>query len=162
MTRRSKGSRASSGRSAGNKKAIRDSAQRIWLAGLGAFERAKTEGPRVFDALVEQGRSLGERAAGAADQALKAMRKTGYAERFDELEKAFEERVASSLKRLGMLTTAQVEELARQVRELNDRLQASGKPVRARKRRAKAGTRRVRRKPAARRTMSRPRAKRAA
>ena len=161
MARRSKDSRVSGGRSAG-KKAIRDSAQRIWLAGLGAFERAKTEGPRVFDALVEQGRSMGERAAGAADQALKKMRKTDYAGRFDELEKAFEERVASSLKRLGMLTTVQVEELARQVRDLNDRLQAPGKPVRARKGRAKAATRRVRRKSAARKTASRPRARRVA
>ena len=44
-------------------KAVRDSAQKIWLAGLGAFERAKSDGPRVFDALVEQGRSLGAKAA---------------------------------------------------------------------------------------------------
>ena len=53
--------------------AIRDSAQRIWLAGLGAFEHARTEGPRVFDALVAQGRTLGARAAGAADEALRSL-----------------------------------------------------------------------------------------
>ena len=38
--------------------AIRDSAQKIWLAGLGAYERAKTEGPRMFETLVEQGRTI--------------------------------------------------------------------------------------------------------
>jgi len=53
--------------------AIRDSAQRIWLAGLGAFEHARTEGPRVFNALVAQGRTLGARAAGAADEALRSL-----------------------------------------------------------------------------------------
>ena len=44
-------SRDSSGDSA---QAVRDSAQKIWLAGLGAFERAKSEGPRMFETLVEQ------------------------------------------------------------------------------------------------------------
>ena len=53
---------------------LRDSAQKIWLAGLGAFERAKSEGPRMFDTLVEQGKGLRSRASEAADQALKAVR----------------------------------------------------------------------------------------
>src|SRR5689334_6305476 len=57
-------------------KAFADSAQRIWLAGLGAFERARTEGPRMFDALVEQGKTLGGRAREAADQALRNVRDT--------------------------------------------------------------------------------------
>jgi hypothetical protein len=52
----------------------RDSAQKIWLAGLGAFERAKSEGPKMFEALVEQGRSLGVKAREGADQAMRAMR----------------------------------------------------------------------------------------
>jgi hypothetical protein len=53
--------------------AIRDTAQRIWLAGLGAFQNARTEGPRLFDALVAEGRTLGARAAGAADEALRTI-----------------------------------------------------------------------------------------
>jgi len=117
--------------------AVRDSAQRIWLAGLGAFERARTEGPRVFEALVEQGRNMGARAVGMADQALKTMRESEYAGRFDKLEQMLEERVATSLKRLGVLTTGQVDDLARQVRELNERLQAYGRPAAP----AKAGRR---------------------
>ncbi|HUJ00630.1 MAG TPA: phasin family protein [Usitatibacter sp.] len=159
MARR-KGSRGTSRASAD--KTVRDSAQKIWLAGLGAFERARTEGPRMFDALVEQGRTMGARAAGAADQALKTMRGADYAGRFDKLEKLFEERVATSLKRLGVLTTGQVEDLARQVRELNDRLQAYGKPPRARKAAGKPGARRAKRKAGARKSMSRSRAKRSA
>jgi poly(hydroxyalkanoate) granule-associated protein len=104
--------------------AIRDSAQKIWLAGLGAFERAKTEGPRMFETLVEQGRNMGARAVGMADDALKNMREAGYAgNRWDKLEQVFEDRVSKSLSRLGVMTTREVEELSRQVRELNETVQ---------------------------------------
>ena len=104
--------------------AIRDSAQKIWLAGLGAFERAKTEGPRMFETLVEQGRNMGARAVGMADEALKNVREGNYAgNRWDKLEQVFEERVSKSLSRLGVLTTREVEELSRQVRDLNESVQ---------------------------------------
>jgi poly(hydroxyalkanoate) granule-associated protein len=66
---------------AGN--AVSDSAQKIWLAGLGAFDRAKAEGPRMFENLVEQGKTLGGKARDAADEALKSMRDG----RFDKLSK---------------------------------------------------------------------------
>ena len=104
--------------------AVRDSAQKIWLAGLGAFERAKTEGPRMFETLVEQGRTMGARAVGMADDALRNMREANYAgNRWDKLEQVFEERVSKSLSRLGVLTTREVEDLSRQVRELNESVQ---------------------------------------
>jgi poly(hydroxyalkanoate) granule-associated protein len=101
--------------------ALRDSAQRIWLAGLGAFERAKSEGPRMFDTLVEQGKELRSRASDAADQALKAVREqAGEAQgKWDKLEQVFEDRVSRSLSRLGVLTSREVGDLSRQVEELN-------------------------------------------
>ncbi len=119
-------SRAGSTRDTGDAaKAARDSAQKIWLAGLGAFERAKSEGPRMFEALVEQGRSMGARAVGMADQALKTMREAGYTGgRWDKLEQVFEDRVSRSLSRLGVLTRGEVDELSKQVRDLNESLQA--------------------------------------
>ena len=101
--------------------AMRDSAQKIWLAGLGAFERAKSEGPRMFDTLVEQGKGLRARASEAADQALKAVREqAGEAQgKWDKLEQVFEDRVSRSLNRLGVLTSKEVGDLSRQVDELN-------------------------------------------
>ena len=125
----SKSSRSRGGSDAGDAsdpaQAIRDSAQKIWLAGLGAFERAKTEGPRMFETLVEQGRNMGARAVGMADDALKGMREAGYGgNRLEKLEQVFEERVSKSLSRLGVLTTREVEELSRQVRELNESVQS--------------------------------------
>jgi poly(hydroxyalkanoate) granule-associated protein len=150
--------------------ALRDSAQKIWLAGLGAFERARTEGPRMFESLVEQGRNMGARAVGAADQALRTMREADYAARFDKLEKAFEERVSASLKRFGVLGASQLDDLARQVRELNDRLQASGAPE-TRKRPRRGTKKRAASRPAAKakarttkrsKAAAKPRGKRAA
>ncbi len=103
-------------------KAFADSAQRIWLAGLGAFERARNEGPRMFDALVEQGKTLGGRAREAADQALRNVRggASGAASGFDRLEQVFEERVSRSLGRLGVLTRAEVHDLSRQMQDLTE------------------------------------------
>ena len=121
MTRKSKSRTQSQQESNDPSQAIRDSAQKIWLAGLGAFERAKTEGPRMFETLVEQGRSMGARAMGAADDALKTMREANYAGgRWDKLEQVFEDRVSKSLGRLGVLTARDVEDLSRQVNELNE------------------------------------------
>ena len=37
---------------------VRDSAQQIWLAGLGAFSKTQEEGAKVFDSLVKEGKSL--------------------------------------------------------------------------------------------------------
>jgi poly(hydroxyalkanoate) granule-associated protein len=105
-------------------KAITDSAQKIWLAGLGAFERARAEGPRMFDSLVDQGKTLGGQARDAADQALRTLRDTASdaGGRFDKLEQVFEERVARSLRRLGVLTREEVTELNQGVRDLADQV----------------------------------------
>ena len=116
---------------------MRDSAQKIWLAGLGAFERAKSEGPRMFETLVEQGKGLRDRASEAADQALKTVREqAGEAQgKWDKLEQVFEDRVSRSLGRLGVLTAKEVGDLSRQVEELNqtvrELMRTSGKPARA-------------------------------
>jgi len=116
-------SRKRAGGSAGDQfgESLRDSAQKIWLAGLGAFERAKSEGPRMFEALVEQGKGLRGRASDAADQALKTVREqAGEAQgKWDKLEQVFEDRVSRSLNRLGVLTSREVGDLSRQVEELN-------------------------------------------
>ncbi len=102
--------------------AVADSAQKIWLAGLGAFERAKSEGPKMFDTLVEQGRALGGKAREAADDAMKRVRDGagGASGRFDKIEQAVEERVTNSLRRLGVLTRGEVGDLSKQVRDLSE------------------------------------------
>ena len=121
-------SRQSAPRDTGNDatKAITDSAQKIWLAGLGAYERARAEGPRMFDTLVEQGKSLGGQARDAADQALRNLREGAATAggRFDTLEQVFEDRVSQSLKRLGVLTRGEVADLSQNVRDLSDQVRS--------------------------------------
>ena len=121
MNRKSKSRGKSQPGSNDTADAIRGSAQKIWLAGLGAFERAKTDGPKMFETLVEQGRAMGARAMGAADDALKTMREANYGGgKWDKLEQVFEDRVSKSLGRLGVLTARDVEDLSRQVNDLNE------------------------------------------
>ena len=123
MATRKKGSYSSYSNTANEAgKAVSDSAQKLWNAGVGAFERAKAEGPKVFDNLVEQGKSLGGKARDAADQAVKSAREgaSEAAGRFDKLEQVFEDRVSKSLTRLGVLTRGELNDLSRQVRDLTE------------------------------------------
>ena len=148
MARKSKSRNASSQDSGDTSQAVRDSAQKIWLAGLGAYERAKTEGPRMFETLVEQGRNMGARAVGAADEVLKNLRQANYGGgRWDKLEQVFEERVSRSLNRLGVLTKSELDDLSRQVEELNENVRAlmatGGKPAGRRKAARPAGHRKA-------------------
>ena len=127
-----------------------DSAQKIWLAGLGAFSRARTEGDSMFNLLVEQGKGLRDRAREAADEAAKTIRTQADAAsaqaqgQLGRLEQAFEERMSRSLNRLGVLTRQEVDDLSRQVQELNDSVQSllrTSARAAAAPKRASAGTR---------------------
>jgi poly(hydroxyalkanoate) granule-associated protein len=42
----------------GISKTVTDSAQQIWLAGLGAFVKAQAEGGKLFESLVKEGAAL--------------------------------------------------------------------------------------------------------
>jgi poly(hydroxyalkanoate) granule-associated protein len=141
MARKTSSRRRSSTSGSETSQAVRDSAQKIWLAGLGAFERAKSDGPKMFESLVEQGRTLGARAVGAADEALKNMRQASFSGgKWDKLEQLFEDRVSKSLGRLGVVTGREVESLSRQVAELNEHVREL---MRGGKKAAKSGARRA-------------------
>ncbi len=126
--------------------AVTQSAQKIWLAGLGAFARARTEGDKLFDLLVEQGKTIRTKSGKAADHAMKSVRTQADATlstaqgKWDKLEQVFEDRVSRSLNRLGVLTSKDVDDLARQVSDLNESVRAlmgGAAPGRARKAPAK-------------------------
>ena len=108
---------------------IKDSAQKIWHAGLGAFARAQDEGGKVFDSLVKQGQEIdkntrhiaGKALEAAKAQASEAMGKVGgkLDGKWDKLEQVFEDRVHRSLNRIGVLTSKDVEALNKQVANLS-------------------------------------------
>jgi poly(hydroxyalkanoate) granule-associated protein len=107
---------------------VRDSAQQIWLAGLGAFGKAQAEGVKVFDALVKEGKNLEGRTRKFAQMRMGSV--TGTVEKaatkataratatWDKLEQVFEDRVARALNKLGVPTNRDIQNLSKRVEEL--------------------------------------------
>ncbi len=113
---------------------IRDSAQQIWLAGLGAFAKAQAEGNKVFDALVREGEDIQSKTRRIAEDKVTEMaaKATGT---WDKLEQVFENRVAKALNSLGVPTQKDIEALTKRVATLTaevEKLNATpaAKPVR--------------------------------
>jgi poly(hydroxyalkanoate) granule-associated protein len=112
---------------------IRDSAQQIWLAGLGAFGKTQEEGAKVFEALVKEGKHLEARTRKLAESKVSEMtsrwsKKTGQATAratatWDKLEQVFEDRVARALNRLGVPTNRDIQALAKRVETLTASVQ---------------------------------------
>ncbi|MGN0857769.1 MAG: phasin family protein [Stenotrophomonas sp.] len=110
-----------------------ESAQQVWLAGLGAFNRAQSEGSRLFESLVRDGQAYEQRskAAGASGwnvqdnlaAGLGQARERG-ARTWDKVEHAFDEQVQAVLRRLNMPTAAQVAALETELAALRQRLAA--------------------------------------
>src|SRR4051812_626481 len=72
VTKMKKGEAASTGAGASKSSAqladtVKESAQQIWLAGLGAFSKAQEEGGRVFEALVKEGVGLQRKTQSVAE-----------------------------------------------------------------------------------------------
>src|SRR5678815_4987142 len=47
---------------------VKESAQQIWLAGMGAFAKAQAEGRQRFEALVKEGANLQKKTQSAAEE----------------------------------------------------------------------------------------------
>ena len=90
---------------------VRESANQIWLAGLGAFSKAQQEGVKMFDALVAEGEKVQERTKGAADERLAETREKAT-ETWDKLEKVFEDRVGRALHVLNVPTRKDIDVLS--------------------------------------------------
>ena len=113
---------------------VLESSRQIWLAGLGAFSRAQAEGMKMFETLVDQGRTLESRtrraatetaaaAAGAAAQKAKEVHAMAGGT-WDKLEQVFEDRVARALSKLGVHTQNDVAQLAERVDALSEAVNA--------------------------------------
>ena len=104
---------------------VKDSAQQIWLAGLGAFAKAQGGGSKVFDALMKEGASLQRKTQTAAEETLGdvAGKMTAMAgevghkanAQWDKLETIFEERTGRALAKLGVPSAKQLAALAARV-----------------------------------------------
>jgi poly(hydroxyalkanoate) granule-associated protein len=117
---------------------VRESAQQIWLAGLGAWGKTRDEGVKVFDALVKEGRGIeartrklaGTRVGLVTGQVGKAASdaQARATATWDKLEHVFEQRVARALHRLGVPTKKEIEKLTARVEQLTASVEKLGSP----------------------------------
>jgi poly(hydroxyalkanoate) granule-associated protein len=123
---------------------VKDSAQQIWQAGLGAFTRAQAEGTKAFEALVKEGISMQRKTQAAAEEKITeaTSKMTNMATditskasgQWDKLENIFEERVAKALSKLGVPSAKEVNALIARIDELSaavQKLSAQNGPTKA-------------------------------
>lgn len=137
---------------------VRESAHKIWLAGLGALSVAEEEGSKLFKTLVEQGQRFeaegkerlkdarkgaddaAQRAGRAAEEAAdRARRATEGA--WEQIGGAFDERLGKALHRIGVPTRDEIASLSRRIEELTRAVERVQKPkaTKAAKRPGSAG-----------------------
>jgi poly(hydroxyalkanoate) granule-associated protein len=115
---------------------IKDSAQQIWLAGLGAFAKMQQEGSKAFESLVKDGTHVQKKTQQATEETLAQAqaRMSGLASEFGakaaggwgKLENIFEERVARALEKLGVPSAQDMAALHARIEALEAQLKASG------------------------------------
>ncbi|HET9976521.1 MAG TPA: phasin family protein [Burkholderiaceae bacterium] len=109
--------------------AVKDSAQQIWLAGMGAFSKAQAEGGKAFEKLIEQGLALQKKTQNLAEERISAVtsKMTAVAggaagkagAQWDKLESIFEERVAKALNKMGVPSRQDIDTLIKRIDELS-------------------------------------------
>ena len=112
---------------------VKDSAQQIWQAGLGAFTRAQAEGSKAFESLVKEGVSIQRKTQSATEakisEATSKMSNIATdisskaSGQWDKLENIFEERVAKALNKLGVPSAKDINALIERIDELNKAVQ---------------------------------------
>jgi poly(hydroxyalkanoate) granule-associated protein len=123
---------------------VKDSAQQIWLAGMGAFSKAQAEGGKVFETLMKEGMALQKKTQGLAEDRISAVtsKMTAVAggvqgkagAQWDKLESIFEQRVERALNKMGVPSKKDIEALIARIDELSAKVGGSAsakKPARA-------------------------------
>lgn len=108
---------------------VKDSAQQIWLAGMGAFAKAQQEGGKVFETLVKEGTSLQRKTQAVAEERIGEVtsKMTAMADgvtakagqQWDKLESIFEERVSKAMNKLGVPSRKDVDALVERIDALS-------------------------------------------
>ena len=147
---------------------VKDSAQQIWLAGLGAFSKAQEEGGKVFEALVKEGLSIQRKTQAVAEEKISeaTSRVTSMASdigsraagQWDKLENIFEDRVATALSKLGVPTSRDLDVLNARIDALAKSLGKAPPAVKAAPVKA-APAKKAAAKPVAKKAVAKPAAK---
>jgi len=122
---------------------VKEQAQQIWLAGLGAFSKAQQEGTKAFEKLVSDGITMQRKVHTTAEEKLaEATQKVTEAAhtlneratgQWGKLENIFEDRVAKALQGLGIPSAQELKALHDRVAALEAQLGKGAKPAAAKK-----------------------------
>ena len=118
---------------------VKESANQIWLAGLGAYAKAEEEGSKLFDNLVHDGEVIESKTRNYIDKSLNVAKdkvdevKAKATGSWNKVEKAFDHRVSNALSRLNIPTRRDVDSLVERIAELNDEIETLTKKVNSKK-----------------------------
>lgn len=120
---------------------VTNQAREIWLAGLGALSRLEQEGDKVFQSLVERGKSYENKRRKQFEEATDTLleRQESFAQdvtqRLDDattsVEKIVSDTLSETLGSIGVPTNNEVRGLSRRVGELSQKLDALSKMLEA-------------------------------
>lgn len=108
---------------------VKDTAHRIWLAGLGALAAAEEEGTKLFSRLVDRGRDVESRGKVEVDKVVDKANevvdkaKSKASGTWDDLGSKVDETITAALHRLGVPTREEIRNLTQRVEELNAKVE---------------------------------------
>jgi len=114
---------------------LKDSAQKIWLAGLGALSMAGEEGNKIFKSLVEKGEKFQSQEKGSVDKVKQGLdsAKSKAEDIWAKLENMVNDRVGSTLKKMGVPTRDEINQLSQRVDGLMEAIEKLAKAESAKK-----------------------------
>lgn len=114
---------------------LRERSRDVWLAGLGALATVEEEGTKLFNTLIDRGKSFEESRRQQLEEATEAAEKQSK-EALETIEKASKETSSAfadtfnqALERFGVPTRKEVDRLSEQVSRLSDQVDALAKAL---------------------------------
>jgi poly(hydroxyalkanoate) granule-associated protein len=101
---------------------VKESAHRIWLAGLGALSVAEEEGTKIFKQLVDRGRDFEAKGKVEMDK-VREKAKSKAESAWDGFGTKLDEAVSGALNRLGVPSRDEIHRLTKRVEELNQKVE---------------------------------------
>lgn len=108
---------------------LKSSAERVWLAGLGALAEAEKRGDKLFKELVRKGKNyedlLPDAGESLKDSVDSARKQANLA--WKDFESVFDEKVQGAMSRMGVARQSEVDALKQEVERLRKARRASAK-----------------------------------
>ena len=136
---------------------LKNSFDKVWLAGLGALAQAEKQGGRFFKTLVKKGKKYEELipvAGDAVKDSVKAARKQAN-DAFQGMEAAFDRQVKAAMKRAGLASKKDIDALKKEIASLKKSAKSTRSSTKKRTTTKKTTVTKKKKKPATRKRTKR-------